>query len=67
MLKGEALAVEVIPPDELNSFISEFIITVRKKEHKEDFEPSSLRGIITSFEKYFKNTLIIHKKKEINV
>ena len=35
-LKGESRAVEEIPPDELNSFISEFIITVRKKDDNED-------------------------------
>ena len=43
-LKGEARAVEEIFPDEVNSFISEFIITVRKKDDKENYEPSSLRG-----------------------
>ena len=33
-LKGESRPVEEIPPQELSSFISEFIITVRKKESK---------------------------------
>ena len=47
-LKGECRAVEEVPPDELNSFISEFIITLRKKDDKEDYEPSSLRVMLTT-------------------
>ena len=34
-LKGESRAVEEIPPDELNSFISEFIITINEKERRQ--------------------------------
>ena len=37
-------AVEEIPPDELNSFISEFIVTMRKKDDNENYGPSPLRG-----------------------
>ena len=55
-LKGESRAVEEIPPDELNSFISEFIITVRKKDDNEDYEPSPLHGRLASFERYLKET-----------
>ena len=53
-LKGEARAVEEISPDEIDSFISEFIITVRKNDDNEDYEPSSLRGMLASFERYLK-------------
>ena len=53
-LKGESRPVEDIPPHELNSSISEFIITVRKKENNEDYEPSTLRALIVSFELFLR-------------
>lgn len=53
-LKDESRPVEEIPPHELSSFISEFIITVRKKENNEDYEPTSLRAMMASFERYLK-------------
>ena len=40
--------MEEIPPKELNAYISEFIITVRKKDNNEDYEPSSLRSLKAS-------------------
>ena len=43
--KNESRRIEEIPPKELNEYISEFIIAVRRKDG-EDFEPSSLRGLI---------------------
>ena len=43
-----------IPPHELSSFISEFIITARKKENNEDYKPTSLRAMMASFEWYLK-------------
>ena len=46
--------LEEIPPKELNAYISEFIITVRKKDNNEDYEPSSLRYLMVSFERYLK-------------
>ena len=46
--------MEEIPPKELNAYISEFIITVRKKDNNEDYEPSSLRSLMASFERYLK-------------
>ena len=52
--KDESRPVEEIPPHELSSFISEFIITVRKKENNEDYEPTSLRAMMASFERYLK-------------
>ena len=38
--------MEEIPPKELNAYGSEFIITVRKKDNNEDYEPSSLRSLM---------------------
>ena len=46
--------MEEIPPKELNPYISEFIITVRKKDDNEDYEPSSLCSLMASFELYLK-------------
>ena len=51
-LKDESRPVEENPPHELSSFISKFIITVRKKENNEDYEPTSLRAMMASFERY---------------
>ena len=45
-LKNESRLMEEIPPKELNAYISEFIITVRKKDNNEDYEPSSLRSLM---------------------
>ena len=53
-LKNESRLMEEIPPKELNAYISEFIITVRKKDNNEDHEPSSLRSLMASFERYLK-------------
>ena len=51
--KKEHREVENIPPVELNELLSEFILTVRTKEGKE-YEPTSLRGMIASFERFLK-------------
>ena len=53
-LKNESRLMEEIPPKELNAHISEFIIRVRKKDNNEDYEPSSLRSLMASFERYLK-------------
>ena len=52
--KNEERRLEEIPPEELNEYLSEFIITVRTKDKQEEYEPSSLRGFIASFERYLK-------------
>ena len=41
------------PPAELNELLSEFILSVRTKEGQ-DYEPSSLRGMVASFERHLK-------------
>ena len=51
--KNESRRIEEIPPKELNEYISEFIIAVRRKDG-EDFEPSSLRELICSFNRHLK-------------
>ena len=53
-LRNESRLIEEISPKELNVYIAEFIITVRKKDSNEDYEPSSLRSLMASFERYLK-------------
>lgn len=54
MLKGESRTVEEIPLHEFNSFLREFIITIRKKENNEDYEPSTLCAMIANFERFLR-------------
>ena len=53
-LRNETRHIEEIATKELNAYIAEFIITVRKKDGNEDYEPSSLRSLMASFERYLK-------------
>ena len=53
-LRNESRLIEEIAPKELNAYIAEFIITVRKKDSNEDYESSSLRSLMASFERYLK-------------
>ena len=56
--------MEEIPSKELNAYISEFIITVQKKDNNEDYEPSSLRSLMASFAERFlkkKNSTFLSK------
>ena len=53
-LRNESRLIEEIAPKELNAYIAEFIITVRKKDGNEDYEPSSVRSLMASFERYLK-------------
>ena len=53
-LRNESSLIEDIAPKELNAYIAEFIITVRKKDGNEDYEPSSLPSLMASFERYLK-------------
>jgi len=56
-LKDESRPAEEISTQDLSLFISEFIITVRKKENNEDYEPKKdtriliwskfLKGVVT--------------------
>jgi len=50
VFKGrETRQMDELTPQELNKFLSEFLITVRKKEDNEEYEPNSLRLIPNSF------------------
>ena len=52
--KGETRSeIAEIPPVELNELLSEFILSVRTKEGQE-YEPSSLLGMLASFERHIK-------------
>ena len=53
-LRNESRPIEEISSKELNAYIAEFIITVRKKDSNEGYEPSSLRSLMASFERYLK-------------
>ena len=52
-VKGESRKPEELTPRELNEYLSEFILSVKRKDG-EDYEPSSLRGLIASFNRHFK-------------
>ena len=43
--------IEKIPPTELDSYLSQFVLAARKKTGKY-YEPSSLRGILASVERH---------------
>lgn len=45
--------VEEIPPQELDNYLSRFLLSVRKK-NGDEYEPSTLRGFIASIERYLK-------------
>ena len=47
--------IEEIQPRELNDFLSELIVTVKRNDHGGDYESSSLRGFIASFNRLLKN------------
>jgi len=49
VFKGETRQMDELTPQELNKFLSEFLITVRKKEDNEKYEPNSLWLIPNSF------------------
>ena len=62
--KNEKRSIEDIPSAELNLYLSEFIIKVRTKQNK-DYEPNSLRGMITSFERHLKKNYGLSIMKDL--
>jgi site-specific recombinase XerD len=52
--KNELRRIEEISVEQLNEYLSEFIISVRKKQDNGEYEPSSLRSMFASFERYLK-------------
>ena len=51
-LRNESRLIEETSPKELNAYFAKFIITVRKKDSNEYYEPSSLRSLLATFERY---------------
>ena len=49
--RHEIREIEKIPPTELDSYLSQFVLAARTKTGK-DYEPSSLRGILASVERH---------------
>ena len=45
-------------PQALKKFLSEFLKTVRKKEHNEEYEPNSLRTFFASFQRHSKKNIL---------
>ena len=50
---NETRDAELIPPDELNTLLCQFLLAVTKKDGSE-YEPTTLRGIVSSLERYLK-------------
>ena len=50
--KEEPKLVEEIPRETLNGHLSDFIITVRKKDNGDECEPILLRSMMASFERH---------------
>ena len=46
--------MDELTPQELNKFLSKFLITVRKKEDNEEYETNSLSEFFASFERHLK-------------
>ena len=51
--KNEQRKIEEIQPEELNRYVSEFIVSVKRKDGQ-DYGPSSPRGLFSSFNRYLK-------------
>jgi len=71
--RNELRKVEEIPALELNEYICESIISVRTKDGK-DYEPSSIRSLLPSFERHLKknsysasiiNDLVFEKTRKV--
>ena len=52
--KEENREIQNIPPEELNELLSQFVYSARKSDDTE-YEPSSLRGMICSFDRVLKH------------
>ncbi|KAK3743989.1 hypothetical protein QZH41_010801, partial [Actinostola sp. cb2023] len=54
--RREDREIEKIPPHELNAYLNQFIVAARTKTG-EEYEPTSLRGILSSVERHLKALL----------
>ncbi|CAB3981149.1 Hypothetical predicted protein [Paramuricea clavata] len=52
--KNEERKMEDIPTAELNEYVSEFIISVSRTKDGKEYDPSSLRSLLASFERHLK-------------
>lgn len=64
-LKNEYRELQLIPPDELDPLLANYLLSVRKKDGGE-FEPSTLRSIVSSIDRKLRrhkygHTIIINK------
>lgn len=50
---GDNRALHCIPPSELDVLLSDFIVSVRKT-NDEEYEPSSIRGMISSYDRHLR-------------
>ena len=60
--KNEQRKIEEIQPEELNRHVSEFILSVKRKDGQ-DNEPSSLRGLFSSFNRYLMSPILRPAKR----
>ena len=51
--RGEMRNIQFIPPEQLSEHVSQFLVTVRKK-NGEQYEPCSLRSFLSSFDRHLK-------------
>ena len=51
--ENESRRLEEIPPQDLDSYLSRFLLSVRK-QNSDEYEPTTLRGMLASFERYLK-------------
>ena len=51
--QNERREVQEIPPDTLDSYISKFLLSVRKRDG-DNYEPTTLRGMVSSIDRYLK-------------
>jgi len=51
--KNQRRKIEEIQPEELNRYVTEFILSVKRKDGQ-DYEPSSLLGLFSTFNQYLK-------------
>ena len=51
--KGENREINTIPPEELNQYLCEFFVTLKKQDNS-DYEPSTIECIKSSIEKHLR-------------
>lgn len=54
---GDNRSMHTIAPSELDSLLSDFIVSVRKC-NDEEYEPSSVRGMISSYDRHLRKKVM---------